>query len=1138
MPRFIAIFLLLLLPGVVLCQYPYVRGRPHVVKDNVKCLYGLKNDSNQWVVQPQYTTLSDERYYFIAGNSEKKSGVINTRCQLILPVEYDKVIPLSWNRTAADLFIVEKNKKQGIIDSSGKEFLPLIYDRVSNVYLAPFPHRYFILQKDNQFALMDNSFKFFVPFSDDKLTTENYIPGKLQIIDKDGRHGLVDSTGIVIAPQYKSLEMLSRYASVFPDYIIATDMLSGKKGLINSHGDTLIPLEKAAISSPDNRTKSVLVENELETSFGLYDSSLQVLIPEGSRYIYSQYNQQLPVLPSDTCPVRRENKWGLMTGNGKWVTDQTYDTIIYPDFVSDNNRGHFMVKANGKYGVIDPSGKIIIPVEYDMLVQCSDKHTSSGGSGCVRTSYTYGTFFFVGKKNGSYGATKSDGRNFLPYIYDTVISRTGQDNWYHNSLPGAQYANGDLYFTSTSKAVYLKRGTESSFYYLATYNSIPYTLSYFFNVDKDIKVYRNEENYYPFRDLKMGTKTILVPAFDVSVDVDRNNFDQLEVRSGYYDEYSYFDRITGKPVINPLKGVQLVAGAGENHIFQSEQMKLGIISPQGKILLDPVYSGLFYTAAFDGKAYLWTKTSTDTTCGSFDPQNNCACGWRLCNLKGVPVSESVFDFPQALSAEVVPIVIDGKIGLFNVTKLKFVSAVVYKDITAFCSNTLNPTYDSYSCYMSKFFVTRANGQFGIMDSNGKWLTDSTFDYMIPYPRRNYSAAVSSTTNLFTLDRWLMHGSGPDVLVDNEGHFATDQLLIDSLIEQSYVLAQNQYRLSGWDRDPQYSQKGPQLGYVYPNNFPHNGEKLTNAQDSLYFAAVKTGTELLVDSFGYRLHQIPGSYSIGGTGYVVDQWAREQHVYVKTVQPKQSEYLQADIMHYSDKTISILTMFNPDSSQAGKSNSYPYYLNYQKTESGEYVPLTLDSIFCPTVQYQFVLNKLLREAVKKRDNLNLDCGNEDGFFSRTQGKFYLSDTGLVFVLQNAYIGIPWMQLQPYSRAGGIVDHFLGNKNAEHCRPAYDTTVVNYASQGINTMLQLQQSGYLSREKIASWNYLYSDSLNKLVNGIRYCNGSDMVIDVFFEPTVVKASPGRFTYEESAKLPKAIRKKKIVNFYSVKHYPCAH
>lgn len=1152
------LFCCLLIPGLAFSQYPFGRGRPHVVKDNVKCLYGLKNDSNQWVVQPQYNTLSDNQWYYVAGNSSSQFGVLNLRCKLVVPVIYDKIFPLIVYRTEPDLFIVTKNKKSGIVDSSGKEVLPIIYDEVRWIGMGTYPHTYFVLKQDERYAVIDNYGKHILPFSDNKIVTDDKLHGILYVKDKEGRYGLADSSGIRIAPQYASIKWLTK------DLFIAMPYKSyeWKFGLVNISGDTVLSFDHKEIIAtglPENRIIATR-----ENSFGVYDSNLQVVIPENTKCV--QLNsyppiQYYPYKSNDTVAARMDNKWGLLTGNGIWVTQQVYDTIIYPDFVPENARPHYIAQKDNKFGVIGTRGEIYIPFDYDMLVQASDRKTYTSKSGCVVNTYVRGSYFFIGKKDNHYGATHSDGTNFIPFIYDTIIplNENYSNYWNYRENPEQRYVKGEQYFVRNDKVLYLVRQTDDSY---STSPSRTYELSYFFSIDNDAKIYRGSYGYHPFRKIRSGKKDILVPARDIYVRNDPNNSDLLEVTFQGNTKARYFNAVTGREVKNPLDDFQIVSHVDENLMFLATNGKLGIVNPEGKIILSPVYEGLRAVMAYNSndESYLWTKLSADSSCAFYKPGEECACGWRLCNMKGVPVSPIVFDFPQDLLYEVQPMYSDGKAGLFSTSKLKFVRSPQYTDISFFCPYEYygyGSQFASTCGGLHLFYVTRINGEFGVMNSDGKWVTDSTFSYIIPYPKRNAALASSSTLNQFGARRWLLVSSNSSIMMDETGRMTSDSLLIDSLITQSFVM----YNYSGYNYGdvPKYQAIGPAVSYYSYYQRPHPpGEKLTPESDSMFIKALKDTRQLLLGILGYRFYQKPGSRSVNGSAFMVHEYtwdhkshfsANQTNAYHFTTTPKESENIQAEVTYYSEKALSFQSTYNQDTSYVGRNNPANYrvhYFNYRRNKAGDYVPITLDSIFCPTVQYEVLLNKLIRDAIKKRDDLNIDCGNEDGYFMRTYNRFSFSDQGLVFYFARGAdersaiekIIIQWYQLQPYSRPGGIIDRFIGNSNGEHCRPAYDTTEINYLAQGFSSMKQLQKSGYLSREKIVSWQYIFSDSVNHIVNGIRYCNETDMVLDVFFEPVRLKnAAAGTFTYTEHTKLRRSIRNKKIAKFYSIKHCPCA-
>lgn len=59
--------------------------------------------------------------------SEPYKGVMRTTGEMLLPMEYESILP----RTKFNVFIVEKNGKYGLVDGKGKTILPIEYDNIS-----------------------------------------------------------------------------------------------------------------------------------------------------------------------------------------------------------------------------------------------------------------------------------------------------------------------------------------------------------------------------------------------------------------------------------------------------------------------------------------------------------------------------------------------------------------------------------------------------------------------------------------------------------------------------------------------------------------------------------------------------------------------------------------------------------------------------------------------------------------------------------------------------------------------------------------------------------------------------------------------------------------------------------------------
>ena len=97
--------------------------------------------------------------------------------------------------------------------------------------------------------------------------------------------------------------------------------------------------------------------------------------------------------------VKYNGKWGIIDKTGKWKVEPTMDF----DRVS-RRFGFYIVKKNDKYGVIDKTGKIVIPLQYDQI------HRLAPSSICV----------FKVKKNRKFGLIDKTGKIIVPIKYGDI----------------------------------------------------------------------------------------------------------------------------------------------------------------------------------------------------------------------------------------------------------------------------------------------------------------------------------------------------------------------------------------------------------------------------------------------------------------------------------------------------------------------------------------------------------------------------------------------------------------------------------------------------------------------------------------------------------------------------------------------
>ena len=111
-----------------------------VVKDNLDCLYGIKNPEGDWVVKPKYILLTGYTYGYFVTQEGPNYGLLAQDGKELLPCEYSSIEPMNYNwhpqglgqptqqtstGGAPILFKVKKNNMRALISASGKTLVPL-----------------------------------------------------------------------------------------------------------------------------------------------------------------------------------------------------------------------------------------------------------------------------------------------------------------------------------------------------------------------------------------------------------------------------------------------------------------------------------------------------------------------------------------------------------------------------------------------------------------------------------------------------------------------------------------------------------------------------------------------------------------------------------------------------------------------------------------------------------------------------------------------------------------------------------------------------------------------------------------------------------------------------------------------------
>lgn len=187
-----------------------------------------------------------------------------------------------------------------------------------------------------------------------------------------------------------------------------TVRIDDKYGVIDGNGNIVIEPTYNVIQIP-NPSKPVFVcMSNYNTEAKEYETKV---LNEKREQIITGYSniQAIPAnstadgIPFENTVLKykKDNKYGLMSLEGKEITDAIYDEIASITY----KEGMLLVKQDGKYGIININGKIVIKPEYDNITVDNYYDVSTGyqRTGFIVCSikdegYRYGYVDYRGKK--------------------------------------------------------------------------------------------------------------------------------------------------------------------------------------------------------------------------------------------------------------------------------------------------------------------------------------------------------------------------------------------------------------------------------------------------------------------------------------------------------------------------------------------------------------------------------------------------------------------------------------------------------------------------------------------------------------------------------------------------------------------
>jgi hypothetical protein len=338
---------------------------------------------------------------YVSVTKDQLSGVFSiVEKKLTVPCIYSSVQKLDRQNS----FLIKQSSGSNIVDISNVPMFKKWYEEIRTTSTD-----YFIVKQNNRFGVIDNNEKVIVPIEYMEFGDYPYSDGSYLARSKDGKYGFILVDGRITLPfKYDNVRKgsgnivsiqgekcgLVQVNSGAPIEIVTCEFdniiegsktfiveKDGKFGLLNQFGKQMIATEYESLQSfkdgyYDNFTIYIARKNK---SYYLINEQGKV-ISEGENseisplYRKSQssyYTQKFTYMKVKT----KNGKYGIMDKVGKMIVAPQFDDVAGED---DNL---MIVKSKGKSGMYSLFGqKQIVPYEYDLIIRSNESYMGFNGN--------------------------------------------------------------------------------------------------------------------------------------------------------------------------------------------------------------------------------------------------------------------------------------------------------------------------------------------------------------------------------------------------------------------------------------------------------------------------------------------------------------------------------------------------------------------------------------------------------------------------------------------------------------------------------------------------------------------------------------------------------------------------------------
>lgn len=304
-------------------------------------LIGAINKSGDIIIPIKYTNIIKSKDLYIC-KYNNYYGVIDKTNNIVISFKYDDICEMF------DNFKVTLKNKCGIISRTGVVIFDSIHYRIETL------NEYYVLSDGNNYCVAKKDGTIIISYSDNYTKIRDINFGYICAVSNE-KYGVVDFDRNVIIP-FKYININIRSSNVFEvKNTKSTKYINSKCKEINIFVGVFL-----------------IVSNILfckNSKYGAIDSNNNVIIPfdydniyyNGDDYIYL-YND------TNVCVFNKKTKTTHIVNNNNYHKIERYcDTELFSVCVSSKCDGSTIYK----YGIINITGNIILPIEYSSIYSIS-----------------------------------------------------------------------------------------------------------------------------------------------------------------------------------------------------------------------------------------------------------------------------------------------------------------------------------------------------------------------------------------------------------------------------------------------------------------------------------------------------------------------------------------------------------------------------------------------------------------------------------------------------------------------------------------------------------------------------------------------------------------------------------------------